>query len=130
MFKAGLKSLLVLTSLWLLAGPLAVLQLGAWTWMIASYSQESSLQQAVEETFSGERPCAMCCMITEVEETEQQEAPEPQRTKAKDLKLILGLGAAIPSPQRCIGSLDTADPSQKYTNAFQAVPTPPPRSLT
>lgn len=58
------KSLLLLLSLWLAVGPLALLQIGAWAWMVTSYSQESSLKEAFRDTFGGDRPCEMCRFIT------------------------------------------------------------------
>lgn len=41
-----------------------VLQVGAWASMIQDYRSDSNLQQAVAETFSGEKPCEMCKKLT------------------------------------------------------------------
>ena len=129
MYRALLKSLLFATSLWLLAGPLAILQLGAWGWMIASYAQESDLQQAVEDTFSGERPCAMCSMIVKVEETEQRQTKERHGPKAKDLKLLPIPYRAAPTPNIRICISDTIDQQLQYLQVGRNVPTPPPRGF-
>ena len=118
-------SLLVLSS-WLLTGPLALLQLGAWGWMLASYSQESSFQQAIVETFGDERPCDVCRIIDRVEETES-DAPMAQSSQ-KEIQLMLGLG-------RAIGMTTTQAPFElgvttvcEPENALLSVPTPPPRA--
>jgi hypothetical protein len=121
------KILLLLLSAWLLTGPLALLQLGAWGWMLASYSQESSLEQAIIETFGDERPCDLCRAIDAVEDSEST-SETTQRSDSKDIKLMLGLSRAI----------EVIVPSQIYEpkvaivsepeNALLTVPTPPPRT--
>lgn len=118
-------SLLLLCG-WLLTGPLALLQLGAWGWMLASYSQESSFQQAIIETFGDERPCDVCRVIDAVEETENHRTA--QRSEHKEIKLMLGLGRAIKvaAPQAPFepGDATVCEPE----NALSLVPTPPPRA--
>lgn len=111
----------------LLTGPMAVLQIGAWGWMLASYSQESSFSQAVEETFSGERPCGMCKLITEVEETEREQQPTNASAADKDLKLMLGLGRAVQIPQPNTEQSVQIGESDRFESLSAGVPTPPPR---
>jgi len=120
------KIALLLLSGWLLAGPLALLQLGAWGWMLASYSQESSFEQAIIETFGDERPCDICLVIDAVEETESTNGTA-QRGETKDIKLMLGLSRAI----QVIVPTRAYEPKAAIVcepkNALLAVPTPPPR---
>lgn len=127
MLRRAFKILLLLLSGWLLTGPLALLQLGAWGWMLASYSQESSLEQAILETFGDERPCDLCRVIDAVEETESSN-DAAQRGASKDIKLMLGLGRAIevivPSSQCEPKAAIVCEPE----NALLPVPTPPPRA--
>lgn len=85
---------LLLLSTWLLTGPLALLQLGAWAWMLTSYSQEGSFEQAIIETFSDERPCDVCIVIDLLGKNESHKG-ETQRGENKEIKLMLGLGRAI-----------------------------------
>ena len=102
-----------------------MLQLGAWGWMLASYSKESSFEQAIMETFGDERPCDVCLVIDAVEENESSSAKKS--SGQKDIKLMLGLSRAI----------DVIVPTNVYEpkattvcepeNAHLAVPTPPPR---
>ncbi|MGB0744620.1 MAG: hypothetical protein ACPGSB_08845 [Opitutales bacterium] len=114
-------------SLWLALGPLAILQLGAWSWMIASYTQESSLKQAIRETFSDERPCEMCRLIDKVEEDHKDPAAPPSGKKDQSLKLMLGLERAIIVPKPASVLTRTRPVRREYSGLKYPVPTPPPR---
>lgn len=117
---------LLLLSAWLLTGPLALLQLGAWAWMLTSYSQEGSFEQAIIETFGDEHPCDVCIVIDLIEKTESSKGAT-QRAENKDIKLMLGLSRAIEMvvPSRAYEPKLTA--VSKPENAQLSVPTPPPR---
>lgn len=115
-------------SLWLAVGPLALLQLGAWAWMLHRYSQESNIEQAFKETFSGERPCEMCRMIESVKKSKESPDAAPYTNETKSLNLMLGLERAIvvPEPASFRGRRSI---SRTYFSSFEReVPTPPPRS--
>ncbi|PXA05529.1 hypothetical protein DDZ13_01260 [Coraliomargarita sinensis] len=128
MLNCFAKSLLFAVCLWLAVGPLALLQLGAWTWMVASYAQDGSLEKAIEETFSDQRPCHMCRLIDAVEE-EKDSGSTPIRSKTdQSLKLMLGLSREICVPEPRSGILDTIIESGRYDSFNEPVPTPPPRS--
>jgi hypothetical protein len=93
--------------------------------MVASYSQESTIEQAFKDTFGGERPCSMCKIITAVSETE----PETPRTVRDSSKLTLMLGLAK-SIKVHVPQADTAFElcsQQRPRSALNTVPTPPPR---
>lgn len=124
----GRGALLVL-SLWLVTGPLALLQLGAWAWMLTNYSQESSFEQAVRETFGGERPCEMCKLVTKVQETESKPSKSANKTEFKDLKLLQGSTQPIclKHPRRYF--VNTTCPTHVYEDPYQRVPSPPPREF-
>jgi len=117
---------LLLLSTWLLAGPLALLQLGAWAWMLTSYSQEGTFEQAIIETFGDEHPCDVCIVIDLLEKNESNKG-ETQHAENKDIKLMLGLGRAIEIvvPSRANESKFTA--LCKPENAHLSVPAPPPK---
>ena len=125
MFLKVLKFFLLLFSSWLLVGPLAFMQLGAWSWMIVSYSQESSFQQAIIETFGDERPCDVCKIIDSVEESDAG-APLAQNEQ-REIKLMLCLSRTI----RSIVPAGNYEPATVIVcepeNAPSGVPTPPPR---
>ena len=126
MLRRIFKISLLLLSAWLLAGPLALLQLGAWAWMLTSYSQEESFEQAIIETFGDEHPCDVCIVIDLIEKTESSKGTT-QRAENKDIKLMLGLGRAIEMvvPSRVFEPKVTA--VCRPENAHQLVPTPPPK---
>ena len=78
--KSLLRHLFVLLGcLHLIGGPNAILQVYAWANMLVSYSQESTLSQAVTDTFSGEKPCCLCKKIaaSKSAEKENKNAPFP-----------------------------------------------------
>jgi hypothetical protein len=49
-----------------------VLQGVAWTTMIIDYSHHAPLTEAVEKTFDGKHPCALCETIASAEKQEQE----------------------------------------------------------
>ena len=57
----------------LMGGPIAALQLVAWSGMLVTYSAEVGLSQGVTDTFSGKKPCALCLQVREME----RDAPSP-----------------------------------------------------
>ena len=127
MIRRSFKILLLLTSGWLLAGPLALLQFGAWGWMLVSYSSHDTFQQAFIETFSDDRPCDLCRIIDTLE-AEESDFP-PIQIGQEEIKLMLGLARAI------IISAPNATPPQwsiklcEPDDALVVVPTPPPRAV-
>jgi hypothetical protein len=127
MLRRVSKISLILLCGWLLTGPLALLQLGAWGWMLASYTQESSFQQAITETFGDQRPCDICEVIDAVEESNTT-SPSALKNEQKDLKLMLGLGRPI----QIIVPTSLKGPEvtivREPGNAHRQVPTPPPRA--
>ncbi len=128
MFPRPLKGILLLLCCWLLAGPQLLLQLGAWTWMLASYSQESTIEQAFRETFGGERPCELCKIIRAVDKSEK-EAPSPLNSSNKrELNLMLGLARQILLPAPRASQALKPQLVLKPTSHRAPVPTPPPRA--
>lgn len=52
--------------------------------MLVTYSQETSVSEAVVDTFSGEKPCHLCEKITEAKEAEPgNQEPEPAQVSHK-----------------------------------------------
>ena len=52
------------------------MQCYAWVGMLVTYSQEDGLVQAAKDTFSGEKPCKLCCKIADAKKAEP-ESKEP-----------------------------------------------------
>ena len=110
----------------LLLGPLSVLQLGAWSWMLFAYSHEAGFSVAIEETFSGERPCHLCTMI-EASTAESNTHSEPAGTIEREFKLlalILQNCSVIGPPSYQTRYLDH-DPAP--SSQLQDVSLPPPK---
>ena len=68
---------LVLGCLQLVGGPYALPQAYAWANMLVSYSQETSVTQAVTDTFSGEKPCCLCKTIATEKKRDSERSGEP-----------------------------------------------------
>ena len=126
MIGRSFKILLLLTGGWLLAGPLALLQFGAWGWMLFSYSSNDTFQQAVIETFSDDHPCDMCRIIDALEVAEN-ELP-PIQVEQKEIKLMLGLARAISVTTPNVTSQSWQVKRCEPDDAVLVVPTPPPRA--
>lgn len=52
-----------------------MLQVVAWSQMLASYTAEKGLVKGIEETFDGEHGCSMCKLIEEGQENERRDNP-------------------------------------------------------
>jgi hypothetical protein len=104
-----------------------LLQLGAWSWMVASYSQESSIEQAFAETFGGDRPCELCKLITAVD-TERESAPAKASNEVKSLKLMLGQAPRITIAPTHLIAAKRSITDRTALRRHPDVPTPPPRA--
>ena len=104
-----------------------LLQTGAWGIMLVEYSLDNSFTQAVEMTFDGKHPCALCRKIQEHQEGKQTQqsitptrdvmvlfhektvlrlGPEetislPQRGHDPALVVVRGQKPAVPPPRHC-----------------------------
>ena len=74
-------------------GHLALLQGVAWATMIRDYSRTGSVTAAVEKTFDGKHPCAMCKKIA-AQRTHEEKAPVTMKVDKK-AEFFIALGAAI-----------------------------------
>lgn len=97
----------LLFCLQLVGGPYAVLQIYAWGTMITAYTKESGILKGTRDTFSGEKPCHLCCKITEAKKADaekKREAPTPTSpTKlsqeflaARDESLVPPISESLP----------------------------------
>ncbi len=111
----------------LLLGPQVVLQLTAWSYMLVSYAQESSLETALNDTFSGQRPCELCQLIEAVEQ--EQETPTPGSRTTDDFRLLIPqliqVAVSVP-PHQKFAYPETVNPQQSL---HWPVPAPPPRLM-
>jgi len=66
----------------LVGGHWAIFQTIAWTQMLRDYSRNATVVEAVEKTFSGKAPCAMCCSIAK-EKQKEEKAPATVKVEKK-----------------------------------------------
>jgi len=69
---------------------LGLLQVVAWTGMMVENVQAGDLDEAIEKTFDGEHPCALCHLVEDAAKSggdEKEEAPLPTG-QILDLKLL------------------------------------------
>lgn len=117
-------------------GPLNFLQVVAWGNMIHDYSEDRSIAEAAEMTFSGEYPCEMCRRIAEAKaQTSEgdQETPFPVDDRTS-IRLVFSYQENILDPTTdwapitfsLRGNSAMLAPLQR----FQRVPTPPPQFVS
>lgn len=70
--RVAMKFVTVLMLVLALGWHWALLQTVAWTTMLAAYSRQASLSQAVSDTFDGEHPCPLCKAISTGKQAERK----------------------------------------------------------
>ncbi len=108
-------------------GHWAVLQSIAWARMFADFSRTESFTSAVEKTFDGRHPCAMCVKIREGRTQEKEPPPFLKREKLPELVLQTAR-PGVPLPPTA------AKASVPYVTTLHAdftfsPPKPPPRAV-
>lgn len=85
-------------ALFLVAGGHWAMLLGvAWATMVRDFSRTGSLSQAVEKTFDGRHPCALCKKITSARAHEEK-APAGVKLEKKNEAFVASCSAAVPTP--------------------------------
>lgn len=105
-------------------GQWAAFQVIAWGNMIREYSEMVPLAQAVQMTFSGEYPCAICKAIAERKSAEQQK--ELALLKAEK-KFPLPIIVMIAPPT--VDDVAYIEPVFVFSSRVESPPTPPPRDV-
>jgi hypothetical protein len=73
--------LVVFTLICAIGGHWAILQSVAWVGMVVSYSQNSTLQEALVKTFDGKHPCRVCKVVAKEKQAEQKQVLLKVETK-------------------------------------------------
>jgi len=116
------KLLLVLALTLSLGAHWLALQSVAWVGMVVNFSQTAPFHEAINKTFDGRHPCALCKMVREGKAKEQKQDALKTMTK-QDMVMAshqLFLSAPIPFP---LVTTATMFPSVWRDTP----PTPPPR---
>jgi hypothetical protein len=104
-------------------GQWPVLQGVAWANMIREYSEMVPLAQAVEMTFSGQYPCAICKAIAE----KKQEENTKFATSFKHEKKVVSPGLVVKTCSVTITAQAFFVPSSRFQTRSDTPLTPPPR---
>lgn len=102
----------------------AVLQSIAWTTMLASNLQHSSLADAVERTFDGKHPCCLCKQIAAGKRSEKKSDCSFEIKKLEFVK-----AAGQPAFSAPAGSFQWTTRANFCESLGWEPPTPPPRSI-
>ncbi len=81
MFRRFGHALIVFALFCAIGAHWAVLQSVAWTNMLAQNLRTGSLSEAVERTFDGQHPCALCKQIAKGKQAERKSELPPQLKK-------------------------------------------------
>jgi len=122
------QSLLIALCCALVLGPQFFLQLGAWGWMVGTYAQEDGIEQAIRETFNGERPCELCKIIQATETSEQPITPNQTDSKQRDFQLLLVKVDAFALLDNAKSPILRPEHAAAVTSRSGEVPVPPPRA--
>ncbi len=121
------RFLAVLAALVVVDGPMLIGQGWAWITMIHDRAPEMGLQDAVEDTLSGDHPCPMCLALAEERRKDDEEAPIAEtRLLAKFAPVVGGELQAPAVRARTICSWETPV-RQHGSSRWDDVPRPPPR---
>lgn len=117
----------VFLALLMIGGPLGFFQVVAWSGMMISYSAESGLAQGMKDTFSGEKPCPLCCAIKKAKEEARKNPLEAPVQPAPRLDLFAQSDPYEPVLRESFR--DGLTPAHKLFFPFtgDAPPIPPPR---
>jgi hypothetical protein len=118
-------------SIHLAGGPYALVQTYAWAGMLVSYSKEDGLLKGAKETFSGEKPCALCCKIAEAKKSGGKSNELPVSPTVKLLKEMLPSSPLALSPPRSTEAPKVVFPGMNLPveTGGCAPPVPPPRNV-
>jgi hypothetical protein len=128
MARHALNCWLLILSSWILVGPHFFLQLGAWSWMLVTYSQESNLRIGFQQTFSGERPCGMCKAIQATDNSDTK-SPIKATAPADELRLFLVIANPLKLAPMETSIRQTLAHTQSAGPRYTKVPTPPPKQI-
>jgi hypothetical protein len=104
-------------------GQWPVLQCVAWANMIREYSEMVPFAQAVQMTFSGQYPCALCKAIVE----KKQEEDTKLAATFKYEKKFFSPGLAVEARSATLSPQTFVIREPIFQNWSEAPPTPPPR---
>lgn len=117
----------------LVGGPYALVQIYAWGTMITNYSRETGIIQGTKDTFSGEKPCQLCCKITEAKKADgkkDQQSPAPASlTKLSQEFVTSSVPDLVPPVPRDMPAVLYYGQLMQYRTSSSLPPVPPPKCV-
>ncbi len=108
-----------------MGGHWALLQTIAWGNMLVDFSSQSSISEAVEKTFDGEHPCALCKVV---KKSKSEEEKRPLLKSEMKMEVILPAPVRVPFPRGTVVVFRVTEYSGTFEEVCLAVPTQPPRA--
>jgi len=121
LFRIVPRILLLIAAVQLLGGHWAVLQTVAWTSMLIENAKTETLPDALQKTFSGKNPCALCHVVKDGVDEEKK-----QNENKTLLKLEAVLAGLVELPRPSVAKWLHPMPAAPLTSRSSAPPTPPP----
>ncbi len=122
-------STLALLLAWLCANGALLdgVQVFAWAKMFRDYARVLPAAQALRLTFDGTKPCEICCLIHQAEETRREQLPRDAALGGGTEKLLLVSEAPAPIVIAAPASAWPAPADTAGLTRTDPVPVPPPR---
>lgn len=96
--RCRLMTMVMALALFLVTGGhWAMLQGVAWATMVRDFSKTGSLTEAVEKTFDGKHPCAMCKKLSSARASEEK-SPVTLKVDKKAEAFVTSARSAVPLP--------------------------------
>ncbi|OAI55883.1 hypothetical protein AYO49_05105 [Verrucomicrobiaceae bacterium SCGC AG-212-N21] len=128
--KTCTSALALFMGLWLSGGHWMLLQVTAWSGMMVTRTVEMGVGEALETTFSGESPCALCMAVQAGQEKENSSVPQQTKDGGKlklEVTLSGGIVALVPPPPLAQAHAQEMTPA--VVTSQPEPPVPPPRVL-
>lgn len=117
-----------LLTAWLLAtgSQWDAVQVFAWARMFTGYVSTMSVGQALEETFDADKPCALCCAVSQAKQQEKKELPNEVRLREKIVLVFQPVPILLAAAQDI--KIWEAPVREPLSTDRSAPPVPPPRA--
>jgi hypothetical protein len=127
-FRSVMRTLILVAMAMSIGLHWALFQSVAWVGMMADYSRDHSLGEAVSMTFDGQHPCALCLAV-EAGQKQEKDSGEDPLSPHDDRKLVLFLTAIESFGLPVISLIQRAVPYHGAARSDRAEtpPVPPPQ---
>ena len=127
----SVRSIVVLLSCLSLGLHWGALQMVGWVSMTVEFARTASISQALEKTFDGEHPCALCLAVQHRGLPADEHSPEKPKTKTDLKPLVISLWEApVFLIQSASGIASCPGIHVPASGLKDCPPVPPPRGET